>query len=593
MIGRMPPIRTNRHLNRSSRLDRLTILTALIFGFAAVLLARLFTLQVMAHGFYETLAQGQHAISQKLIPERGSIFVQDRYSGDQLFPLATNREAYLAYAVPKQIEKPDETAKALAPLLEVELEEILPRLSKRDDLYEPLKHDVSEKVKIATEALNLPGIEFASESWRYYPEGSLASHLLGFVGFVGDDRQGQYGLEGKFNSELAGQAGWLRAEQDAGGRWITVGDRLLEEAQDGDDLILTIDRTVEYTACIKLSAAVQKHGADSGSIVIMDPKTGAVIALCGYPDFDPNKYNEVTDLDRFINPVTYEMYEPGSVFKPITMAAALDLGQVTPSTTYVDEGSFEVAGYTIKNSDGKAHGEQTMTKVLEESLNTGAIFAEQQIGNEAFYNYIKQFGFGEVTGIELDAEAPGNLGELGSGKDVFAATASFGQGITVTPIQLLTAYAAIANGGRLVKPYLIQEIIKPNNFRVKTETQTVRNVINPKTATTLTAMLVNVVKNGHGKRAGVPGYYIAGKTGTAQIPKTDGRGYDPNRTIGSFAGFGPVDDPKFVMLVKIDVPRDVQFAESTAAPLFGDIAKFLLNYYEVPPSESVNPAPQT
>ncbi len=583
----MPPIRTNRHQNRPNRLDRLTFITVVIFGFAGVLLIRLFTLQVLAHGFYETLAQGQHAISQKLIPERGSIFVRDRYSGDQLFPLATNREAFLVFAIPKQIEKPDETAKALAPLLEVEPDDILLRLSKTDDLYEPLKHNVSEATKAAIENLKLPGIEFTSESVRYYPEGNLASQLLGFVGFVGDARQGQYGLEEKYESELAGKSGWLQAERDAGGRWITVGDRWLEEAQDGDDLILTIDRTVEYTVCTKLNEAVKKHGADSGSVVIMDPKTGAVIALCGYPDFDPNKYNEVTDLDNFLNPVTYGMYEPGSVFKPITMAAALDQGQVTPSTTYIDEGSFEVAGYTIKNSDGKAHGEQTMTNVLEESLNTGAIFAEQQIGNEAFYDYVKRFGFGELTGIELDSEAPGNLGELGSGKDVFAATASFGQGITVTPIQLLTAYAAIANGGRLVKPHLIEEIIKPNNFRVKTETQTVRDVINPKTATTLTAMLVNVVKNGHGKRAGVPGYYIAGKTGTAQMSKTDGRGYDANRTIGSFAGFGPVDDPKFVMLVKIDVPRDVQFAESTAAPLFGDIAKFLLNYYEVPPSESV------
>jgi cell division protein FtsI/penicillin-binding protein 2 len=225
-----------------------------------------------------------------------------------------------------------------------------------------------------------------------------------------------------------------------------------------------------------------------------------------------------------------------------------------------------------------------MTQVLEESLNTGAMFAAEQVGPEAFLDYVQKFGFGEQTGVELGNESAGTLGELPSGKEIYMATSSFGQGITTTPLQMVAAYAAIANGGKLYKPYVVDEIVKPNDYRVKTEPTFVRQVIDAKTATTLSAMLVNVVKGSHGKRAGVPGYYIAGKTGTAQIPRKDGPGYDPNRTIGSFAGFGPVEDPKFVMVVKIEDPKDVKFAESTAAPLFGEIAQFLLNYYEVPPT---------
>lgn len=565
------------------KIDRLTFAVTVLFGFAAILILRLFTLQVLAHGFYKTLAAGQYEISQRLLPERGEILAHDRYSGERLFSFATNQDLYLAYAIPKRIAQPEELAKAIAPILGLEETDILPRLKKSEDLYEPLKHRVDDATKTALESLGLAGIEFARESNRYYPEKNIGSQLLGFVGFDGNERKGQYGLEGFYDEELAGQPGMLTAERDAAGRWITVSDKMLEEAKDGDSLVLTIDRTVEYTVCTKLSEAVLKHGASSGSAIVMDPKTGAIIAMCGAPDYDPNHYNEVTDNAVFVNSAI-QSYEPGSVFKPITMAAALDQGKVTPTTTYEDTGNVEIAGFTIKNSDGKANGTQNMTQVLEKSLNTGAMFAAEQVGAKKFYEYVQKFGFGSKTGIELGAESAGSLGELASGKEIYMATGSFGQGITVTPLQIAAAYGAIANGGKLYKPYIIDEVIKPNDFRIKTEPTMVRQVIDSKISTTLSAMLVNVVKNGHGQRAGVPGYYIAGKTGTAQIPRTDGRGYDPNRTIGSFAGFGPVEDPRFVMVVKIVDPKDVQFAESTAAPLFGEIAKFLMNYYEIPPT---------
>jgi cell division protein FtsI/penicillin-binding protein 2 len=316
----------------------------------------------------------------------------------------------------------------------------------------------------------------------------------------------------------------------------------------------------------------------------MEPHTGAILAMCGYPDFDPNKYNEEKDYRIFLNPVTQLPYEPGSVFKPITMAIGLELGLITPETTYQDKGQVKIGSYTLKNFDGKAHGINTMTQVLEQSLNTGAIFVAQKIGPQRFYDFVKKFGFGAKTGIELEGEAEGDISSLEKMKDIYLATASYGQGLTVTPLQLAQAFSVLANGGKLVKPHLVSEIIKPSQERIKITPQIIRQVISNKTATTISAMLVSVVEKGHGKRAGVPGYYVAGKTGTAQVVSATGRGYDPSRHIGSFVGFAPIDDPKFVMAIRIDDPKDVMWAESSAAPLFGEISQFLLNYFEVKPT---------
>jgi cell division protein FtsI/penicillin-binding protein 2 len=563
-------------------LDRLRWLTILTLGFAGLLVIRFFSVQVVQHGFYTALAQGQHSIFQKLFPERGEILARE--PDGSLFPLATNRDLNLLYAVPTQVEKPEEAAKALAPLLGKPEDELLPRLSKADDIYEPLAHELNDDQRAKIEALNLKGIAFAPERTRYYPDGPTAGHLLGFWGFSGDERQGQYGLEGYFENELKGSPGHLAAERDAGGRLIPIGDQSFVPAQNGDDIILTIDRTVQFKACSALSAAVERHGASGGSLIILDPKTGKILALCGAPTFDPNNYREVEDISAYLNPAVNTTYEPGSVMKAITMAAAIDQGKVTPDSTYVDEGKKVIGKYTIKNSDGKAHGVQTMTQVLEESLNTGAIYAMEQVGPETFRRYIQNFGFGAKTGLTLAGEGSGNISSLSQKGEIYPATGSFGQGITTTPIQLAQAFGAIANHGMMMKPYLVDEIVKAGNVRVKTEPVSVRQVISSKTATTISAMLANVVKNGHGTRAAVPGYFIAGKTGTAQIPLKDRAGYDPDNTIGTFAGFGPVEDPRFVMIVKIDEPKDVQFAESTAAPLFGEVATFLLHYLDIPPT---------
>lgn len=548
---------------------------------------RLFVLQVLSHGFYAALAADQHGVIAELFPERGGIYLRDPKAPDGRFPAAINKALSTVYANTREVEDPAAAAVALAPVLEMDEQELYQKLSRPLDPYEPLKRKVTDEVADRVRALGLKGIGFAREQFRHYPEKSIAAHLIGFLGQNDDgEKVGRYGIEGHWDEQLAGANGLLSAESDPIGRWIGTAERKFTPARDGDELTLTVDRNIQFVVCEKLRAAVAKHGADGGSAVVLNPRTGAVMAMCNVPDYDPNDFSKVTDIARFNNNAIFSPYEPGSIFKPVTMAGAIDSGKVGPNTTYVDEGAVKIGPYTIKNSDGQAHGVKTMTQVLEESLNTGTIFAARQIGAKKFLEYVEAFGFGTPSGIELDTEASGDIESLRRKGDIWSATGSFGQGITVTPLQMAAAFGAIANGGKLMRPYVVDEIRHPDGTVEKTEPKVVRQVITKRAAGLVGGMLVRVVEHGHGKKASVPGYYVAGKTGTAQIPRADGQGYEQHAFIGSFVGFAPVDDPEFVMLVKIVRPRDVEWAESSAAPLFGDIAKFLLQYLQVPPDRA-------
>jgi len=430
------------------------------------------------------------------------------------------------------------------------------------------------------------GLGQTSREYRYYPEKNIEANILGFVSFANDDDligQGKYGLEEAFDDILAGRAGLVKGDVSAN-RAVILGGRDYRAQTNGSDLILTIDRSIQNFACTKLLEAVAKHQADGGSVVIIDPKTGAVLAMCSAPNFDPNNYSLVKDLRQFNNQSTFEAYEPGSIFKAITMAIGIDQGKVTPQTTYNDSGSVMVGHNKINNSDFKGRGVVNMVRVLQDSLNTGAVFVMRQIGLENFRAGVVKFGFGEKTGIELPAESAGSINNLYQkfGQEINAATASFGQGINVTTLQMAMAFGALANEGKLMRPYLVQEIVSPDGTRVMAEPQVVTQAISPEAARTVGGMLVNVVEDGHGKKAGVEGYYVAGKTGTAQVPSKNGRGYIAGVNIGSFAGYAPVDDPAFVMVVRIDHPRGVIWAESSAAPLFGEIANFILKYKQIP-----------
>ncbi len=589
MVGiRLLSRAVNQKKRRSTVDGRLVLFRAVILLFLCAIAARLFVLQVLTHDFYAALASDQHSIFERLFPARGAIYLSDPKSEDGRFPAAVNKSLSLVYSDNRAVDDPAATARQLAPLLEMEESELLGRLADRTDPYEPLKRKVPENVADRVRALELPGIGFAREQYRFYPDNSASGQVVGFVGSrENGEKVGRYGIEGRWNQELTGEQGYLAAEKDPVGRWIGSAERNFRPAVDGAELTLTIDRNIQYVVCEKLKAAVARHGASGGTVVIMDPRTGAVIAMCSAPDFDPNDFSAAVDMGVYNNPAIFYSYEPGSIFKPVTMAAALDAGKVLPNTVYHDEGQMVIGPFTIRNSDGKANGWQTMTQVLEKSLNTGAIFAARQLGNEDFLKYVENFGFGRPTGIELDSETGGNISSLRKSGDIWSATGSFGQGISVTPLQVVAAYGALANGGKLMRPYVVAEVRRGGGEAVRTEPTVVRQVITKRASTLIGGMLVNVVESGHGARAGVPGYYVAGKTGTAQIARGDGQGYEPDAFIGSFVGYAPVDDPAFVMLTKIDRPQDVKFAESSAAPLFGDIAGFLLQYMRIPPDRII------
>jgi cell division protein FtsI/penicillin-binding protein 2 len=560
---------------------RVYLLLFFIFTCVVLIVARLYFLQVKAYGYYQDMADNQHLLRQKIMPKRGEIYLKEK---EGFFPAAVNRQLPTIYAVPREVEAPEEAAEKLAAILSMDKNEILQKVSKPDDLYEVLKKKLSleEANRIGQEKLK--GIYLSDESWRYYPGGSLASQVIGFVAYNENELQGRYGIERSFEEKLKGSAGILEQERDTGGRWISIGAKSITPAQNGVDIVLSLDHIIQFKAEAILKSALQKHQADSGKIIVMDPTDGKILAMAAEPGFNTNDFSKVENVEIFTNPNVSNAFECGSVFKTFTMAMGLDTGKVTPDTTYVDTGIVEEAGHDIRNSDLKANGVQTMTNVLEKSLNTGVIYVERLLGNQEFFDYVKKFGFGEVTGIDLPNESAGNLLNLHSNRDIEYFTASFGQGIMVTPIQLINAYTAIAGGGELLKPQII-ESVKKNGVEERTKREVLRKVISKNTANQLALMLESNVINGHGKLAGVPGYRIGGKTGTAQIIDRETGKYREDATIGSFAGFGPIENPRFVMLVIIDYPKDVEWAESTAAPVFGEMAKFLLDYFGVEPTQ--------
>jgi len=343
---------------------RLLLLRIAMAALLLALVGRLFIIQVLAHDHYAALATDQHSLTEKLFPERGAVYVSNPKAAEQKFPVAVNKSLALIYADTRGVDDSAAVARALAPILGLDETELAAKLAVRNDPYVPLKRQASEDVVNRVRALKLPSISIAAEPFRYYPEGAAFSHLTGFVGFnAAGQRVGRYGIEGYWDRELTGKVGYLEAETDPVGRWIGIAERDLRPASDGSEILLTIDRNIQYFACEKLTAAVERHGATGGTVIILDPKTGAVLALCGYPDFDPNAYSGVADMRDFNNPATFYPYEPGSIMKAITMAAAIDADKVLPYTTYEDKGSVVIGPYTIRNSDSRPNGVQTMTQV--------------------------------------------------------------------------------------------------------------------------------------------------------------------------------------------------------------------------------------
>jgi cell division protein FtsI/penicillin-binding protein 2 len=553
----------------------------IFFIFAGLVIFRLFVLQILRHNFYVNLSADIHQFYQETYPKRGEILIK-KVMTDELYPIAINRDLYLIYAVPRDVENPEETFEKLSSIIKISKEKILPRLFKKNDLYEPIKHYLNEEEMKKIKELNLKGIKFNSETVRFYPHDNLFSHVLGFIGFKKNEQIGQYGIEKYFEEQLKGKKGFLKEAKGAGGNFIATSESIVQKSENGASIILTLDEAIQFTACQELKNAVEKYKAQSGTVIVMEPRTGKILALCNLPNFNPNKYNENENINIFNNSAVFDQYEPGSVFKAITMAIGLETNKITPETTFIDTGQVQIGRYIIRNYNDKKYGKQTMTGVLERSINTGVIFVAHQIENKIFKKYVSDFGFGKLTGIDLPGENLGDISSLDKKGKLYIATSSFGQGISVTPIQLISAFSAIANQGQLMKPYLVDKIIQNNGEEFETNPQMMRQVISPKTSMLLSGMLTSVVKNGCGKKAGVKNYYIAGKTGTAQVP---GKGGYSNETIQTFVGFGPIDAPRFTILVKLNQPQ-AKDASISVAPVFSKIAEFILNHYQIPPEKN-------
>lgn len=570
-----------------------------------------------------------------------SFFEKERISG-----IVAKPESIIAY--PPQISDPDYAARKLTVVLDIPYERLRELLVGRNR-YVVLLNKVPPEAEKEIRKLTaedkksgqglMTGIGFQEKNYRFYPEGQLAAQVIGFS----SEKGGTYGIEQSFDATLRGKKGIFKTKLDATGQQVIVGnDLIIEPAIDGDSVVLTLDRSIQMTVEKLLAKQVQDSRADSGLVIIMEPKTGRIISMAHYPTFDPNNYGKAletedislredeiktltasgppgnesyfltldpdtnshmqvfktlmeggrTIISKFKNtvgPLVYrnravsDIWEPGSIFKVIVMAIALDDGDVTPNTTFNDTGPIKVDEFEIHNATDQYHGITTMRATLERSLNTGMAFVARRVGRELMYRYLQKFGYTDKTGVEFEDEGSGKIEDGSHWAESELITHAFGQGLAVTPIQMIAALGALTNKGILMKPHIVEQTIRQDGKITEIEPEEVRRVVSEKTAATITAMMVSVVENGGAARAKIKGFHVGGKTGTAQTYKHGKPLTGPGTTMASFVGFAPIEDPKFVMLVQIDRPRTTIWADGTAAPLFHDIAEFLFKYYNIPP----------
>lgn len=556
---------------------RLNFVFVLFLLFYGIILIRLFYWQVTLNERFGGLAEKQGLATLPIKAVRGKILASDGSS------LVINQRAFGVFLEPKKINDQTLVTAALAKELGIPTASISARLKDTSLLWIPIAHKVEEEKVTAIKKYKLFGVEFIEEWKRYYPEASMAAHILGFVGknSQGED-QGYFGLEGYYDEQLRGRDGLLRQEIDAVGNPIVSDKRENIPTENGRDLTLYLDKTIQYIVESKLKQGIAKYSAKGGTVIVMDPTTGGILAMVSFPSYDPNEFYKYP-AEFYKNPAISLSYEPGSTFKVLIMAAALNEGVVTPKTKYNEEGPIEIGGYTIKTWNQKYHGEITLTQILEYSSNVGMVFVLGKLDRSKFLTYLDNLGFGSKTNVDLQEEAMPQLRPKNKWYEIDYATTAFGQGIAITPLQLIRAVAAIANGGRYIEPHVVKSISIPNGETINISPKVVRKVFKPEISRLITEMMVSAVDNGEARFIKPAGYRIAGKTGTAQIPISGH--YDTEKTIASFVGFAPVEAPKFIMLVTLLEPEASPWGSETAAPIFFEIAKELFSYFGISPSD--------
>jgi cell division protein FtsI/penicillin-binding protein 2 len=562
---------------------RLLLVGLAVTASSVLILQRLSWYQITDHPRFAVLASEEHQARRTLTPKRGALLDTRGY------PIALSVMYDAVYVYRPEIPSLDKAATLLSEALGMDRGEVLDRLRSADRHWTLLASRVPANAAGRIEAARMDGVDLRRIPAREYPEGSLAAQVLGFVGAEG---RGLSGLELTLDAELAGKPGVVITERDTAGSEITIGRKALVPAVPGSDVVLTIDRYLQRMAERELAAAVTANKATGGAIIVMEPATGAILAMAALPTFSLTAEPPgVGDAQERYKPVAVtNTYEPGSVMKLITVAAAIEEQAVSPDTTYLDTGVAVVQGTPIRNWDGRGYGTVTVRQILMHSLNTGAQWVASRVGPERFYRYLEAFGFGAATGVRLNGEAPGSFRRVSDPgwAPVDLATNSFGQSIAVTPLQMITAVSALANDGVLMQPQLVRETRGPDGVQATTP-HSVRRVVSSRTADTMVNMMVSVWGQPALQAHRVEGYTLAAKSGTADIPGPGG--YQKSQTYASFVGFGPIPNPRFAILVRIDRPEAL-YGGVVAAPVFRAVAKELLAYFRIPGPEAQVPTPE-
>lgn len=549
------------------KIKLLFIFFLLLYG---AIVVRLFYIQVLNR---DNASKDMYLKTVSLQPERGKIYDVNNN------PLVLNQNSYLLYLEPKKITSMSEVIDTLSKSLKIDEASLSAKIN--DDLYyQKIKGGLTEEEKKEIEKKKIKGIGFEYEMRRYYPEASLSAHLTGFVGKSSESRDvGYFGLEGFYDKDLKGLPGILQTERDIIGRPIFVGTQNKVSAENGRDLHLTIDKSVQEIAKRSLIEGIENYKAKQGCVIIADPYTMAISAMTCIPDYDVEKYWDFNE-EYFENPAVSEVYEPGSIFKPLVMAAAIDAKKIKPDEQMTEEGPVKIGEYSIKTWNDEYAGKISMTRILEKSSNVGMVYVGRKLGDKLLYSYLEKFGLGKATGIDLQGETTGYLKPVSLWYPIDYATATFGQGIAISPIQMIRAFAALVNGGNLMRPYIVEKIVSGGEETVikpKVESK----IITERTSEIIKKMLFSTIENAEAQWDKPAGYQIGGKTGTAQIP-IQGY-YDLSKTIASFVGFAPVDKPKFIVFVMLKEPATSPWGSETAAPLFFKIARELFVYYGITP----------
>lgn len=567
---------------KSSFLFRTRIIFFCVCIFALVLIGKLFLAQVVHSSSYSEKADRQYSTPAGNIFERGTIYFL-RKDG-QLVSAATQTTGFKLAIVPAKIVDKKLVYEELSKVISLDREEFLAKAQRENDPYEEIANRLSKEEADTISVLKIPGVSVFKEKWRFYPGSNLASQSLGFVAYKGDDLGGRYGLERQYDDELS---------QDKNNPYVNffaevfsnINETLFSEEASAGDVITTIEPSVQSFLEKTLEEVKEKYQVDSIGGIIMNPQDGSIYALGTKPDFDLNNFSKIKTTSIFSNPLAENVFEFGSVVKPLVMASALDAGVVTADTKYEDKGSVIVENKEIFNFDKKARGVVSMQEVLGQSLNTGMVFVYKKLGKEKMRDYMISFGIKEKTGIDLPNETAGLVsGFLNSPRDIEYANAAFGQGIALTPIEMIRALASLSNGGNLVVPHIAQKIKYNNGTEKEMIYETKRAKISESTGEEITRMLVNIMDKAiQAGNVKLEHYSVAVKTGTAQVAKSEGGGYYEDRHTHSFFGYFPAYDPKFIIFLYAVNPKGVPYAVQTWADPFLSVAKFLISYYEVPP----------